>query len=115
MRKGLASIVLLLTSAAAAETKLPPVEEAAGRAALQDQIGNICPGVMPDYAMRAVLVGGFKAQAPDRWAAGYLEATQSIVAMLAKPADAKAICAAALDLYGPKGTYVPRLLKPAGE
>lgn len=105
--------VALAASSHAAEPKLPPVEEAASRAALQDHIGNVCPGVAPDYAMRVVLVGGFKSAAPERWAKAYLDSAREIVAMLTKPEDAEAICAQALSLYGPKGSYVPRLLKPA--
>ena len=91
------------------------IDEAANRAALQDQVGNRCPGVEPDYVMRAVLVAGFKKQDPHKWAAAYGAATRELVGMLSDATAVATVCEAALDLYGPKGTSVPKLLKPAGQ
>lgn len=115
MRSLTIALLCAAPTLALAGEKMPTVEEGANRAALQDQVGNLCPGVVPDYVMRAVLVSNLKSKDPHRWASAYGAATRELVGMLSDDAAIATVCTNALDLYGPKGTSVPRLLKPVGQ
>lgn len=110
----LLTISTLTASGALADelAQLPLIEKSASLAVLQDQLGNICPGVAADHAMRMLMENGVRAQSPERWAKAYREATATLVATLAKEAERTLLCTVALDFYGPKGIYAERLLKP---
>ena len=73
-----AFLVLADTCVAMAEPKLS-TEEAARRAAIQDQIGNRCPLVEPDYTMRLMLATQYKNSDPLKWGNAYAAATKEMV------------------------------------
>lgn len=108
---GCALIFVSATNPAAAKVKLPKVEEGASRAAAQDILGNICPGIEPNYQMKLLLIATLKEKNPDAWAKGYESAAREMFSLMAKPEDRDTLCANALDLYGPQGSWVPGLLK----
>ncbi len=104
----IAAIAALATGVSA--KPLPTASEGGARAAIQDVMGNSCPGVAPDYAMRAVLVAALKNKDPAGWASGYEKASREILSMLEEPVGRATVCDNALKLYGPSGTTVPKLL-----
>lgn len=91
--------------------KLPSIEEGGKRAAVQDIVGNLCPGVQPDYTMRLVLVASLRDKDAGLWAKGYDSAARELLDILAKPEGRAAVCENALSLYGPAGSSVPKLLQ----
>lgn len=90
--------------------KLPSAEEGGSRAASQDLIGNLCPGILPNYTMKLVLIAALKDKDPSAWAKGYNSAMREMLELTAKPSDLATLCENALQLYGPKGSWVPNLL-----
>lgn len=90
--------------------KLPSAEEGGSRAASQDLIGNLCPGVLPNYTMKLVLIAALKDKNPSGWAKGYNSAMREMLELTAKPGDLATVCENALQLYGPNGSWVPNLL-----
>ena len=114
MRRAVLIVTLLLSSGTAVAQPMPTIEEAASRAALQDQLGARCAEVAASESMRRILTELFKRKEPERWSKAYLSATSEIADLLSRPSDASTMCAAALELYGPQGSVVPRLLVPKG-
>ena len=110
MKLLLTLVAVVSTAASAHAAKLPLVSEGAARAAIQDVIGNACPGVMPDYAMKAVLIIALKEKSAAAWAAGYEKAARELLEMLSDATGRATVCDNALSLYGPSGSAVPRLL-----
>lgn len=108
---GLLGLVFASTAFAAGKPKVPTIEEGATRAAIQDIVGNICPGVQPDYTMRLVLVMTFRDKDAGLWAKGYDRSARELLDILAQPEGRAAVCDNALSLYGPQGTSVPKLLQ----
>jgi hypothetical protein len=106
-----AFLVLADTCVAMAEPKLS-TEEAARRAAIQDQIGNRCPLVEPDYTMRLMLATQYKNGDPLKWGNAYAAATKEMVDKF--EADGEEVCRGAMDLYGPKGRSIPHLVNGRG-
>ena len=106
-----AFLVLAGTSVATAEPKLS-TEEAASRAAIQDQIGNRCPLVEPDYTMRLMLATQYKNSDPLKWGNAYAVTTKEMVDKF--EVNGEEVCRGAMDLYGPKGRGVPHLLNGRG-
>ena len=107
----LAICALASVASAKDRTKDLSIEEGATRAALQDIVGNICPGVQPDYAMRLVLVVSLRDKDAVRWASGYDKGAREVLDIVSKPEGRAAVCENALRLYGPNGEQVPHLLK----
>lgn len=110
MRIVLMAMMAFVFSGTAEAKRLPAVEEGAARAAIQDVIGNACPGVAPDYAMKTVLILALKHKDAPAWAAGYEKAARELLGMLSDTVGRATVCDNALALYGPSGTAVPRLL-----
>lgn len=115
MKKSALWVVLLCVSysADAADRSVPSVEEAASRAALQDVLGNICPGLELDASMKLTLILAFKERDPKQWALGYEAGSREVLSAVAKQAGLNMVCGKALSLYGPDGSVHQRLLKIA--
>lgn len=91
--------------------KMPTIEEGAVRGAIQDIVGNICPGVQPDYTMRLVLIMNFRDKDAKKWADAYERGARELLGMIASREARRTVCENALSMYGPEGGEVPRLLQ----